>query len=62
MYCPNGARYIVCSIFSTYNLCSSIPIEEIITQLTSTYFLCIGQKEYLIASLTSVYDLSTAPP
>jgi len=60
MYCP-GARYIVCRIFCTYNLCSSIPNEELTAQLTSTYFLCIEQKEYLVASLASVYDLSTAP-
>jgi len=60
MYCP--ALYIVCRLFSAYNLCSSVPNENIlVSNLTSTYFLCIEQKEYLTSSFESTYSLETAP-
>ena len=48
------------NIFSTYNLCSTIPFEELTAQPTSAYFLCIAQKEYLTVSPTSVYTLAVA--
>jgi len=47
------------NIFSDYNLCSSLPFEELTVSLESAYNLCIPGKEYLTASPISVYDLST---
>jgi len=55
MYCP--ALYIVCRIFSAYNLCT-MPIEGLIVQPSSTYVLCIEQKEYLTVSPASTYSLT----
>jgi len=48
------------NIFSAYNLCSTLPFERLIAQLTSAYNICVPQDEYLTATPTSVYDLSTA--
>jgi len=58
MYCP--ALYILCRIFSAYNLCVR-PIEGITVSPSSTYTLCIEQKEYLTISPASTYSLATAP-
>lgn len=66
------------NIFSEYNLCSSVPVEELIASLTSISTLsisdvriiasppiagvnlCTLNREVLIPTLASVYNLSTA--
>ena len=49
---------IAAIISSVYNLCSSVPFEELTVQPSSTYFLCIEQKEFLTVSPTSEYSLT----
>jgi len=55
--CPDTEE-IECSIFSTYNLCTTVPNEELTAQPTSVYYLCIDDKEYLTISLVSTYSLT----
>jgi len=58
--CPDDEE-IECSLFSAYNVCSTIPFEELTAQLSSAYSVCIDDKEYLTASLDSTYSTATAP-
>lgn len=45
------------NIFSTYNLCSSVPVEELIVTLTSVFTLSIVEVRLVATGLTSVYIL-----
>lgn len=48
------------NIFSTYNLCSSVPVEELVATLTSFATLSVSEVRLIATGLTSVYELSTA--
>lgn len=47
------------NIFSAYNLCSSIPFEELVVTLTSVATLSIAEVRLTATGLTSVYTVSS---
>lgn len=51
---------ILVNVSSVFSLCTN-PIEELNAQITSVYVVAIMEEVFLTASITSVYDLSTAP-
>lgn len=47
------------NIFSAYNLCSSVPVEELTVTLTSSAVLSIAEVRLAATGLTSIYDIFT---
>ena len=63
LFPPQGYVFMikpVATLYSVYNLCSTVPDEKMNAQPDSAYNLCNDQKKYLTSEVASAYNLSTA--